>query len=99
MSPTNKPTRIFRMERLDAKIANDEYCCMWGYLELCRARGERPRDMAKTVGLHRYTIYYHYRKLAAGDYSCPGRGACLRPVIEELWAEKKGPVESPIKAP
>lgn len=84
MSHPDRKYRVFRMEKLTSKIASEEYCCMKGYLELCAARGENARGMAKNFNLHRFTIYAHYRRLRAGEYLCEGRGNCLKAAIEEI---------------
>lgn len=75
--------------RLFAKISFEGYCCMHGYLRLCRARGESVPGMAAFIGMHRYTIYYHYRRLAAGKTKCQKISFCMLPVIEVIEAEPK----------
>ncbi len=78
---------IYSKHTVFSKIASEGYCCMAGYLRLCRARGEAVPSMADWIGMHRYTLYNHYRKLAAGKYPCQKKAECLEPVILDL--EKK----------
>lgn len=74
---------------LFAKIASEGYCCLHGYLRLCRARGETVPNMAEFIGMHRYTLYYHYRRLAAGKIPCQKISFCMLPVITVIEAEPK----------
>lgn len=61
-----------------------DYCCMKGYLDLCKARGQTHFSMAVFLGVRRRTVTYHYQKLRAGEYVCPGGEGCLREVIEAI---------------
>ena len=70
-----------RSDSLFAKISSEGYCCFHGYLRLCRARGEPVPSMADWIGMHRYTIYYHYRALAAGKRPCQKISSCMLPEI------------------
>jgi len=77
--------------RLIAKAYSEEYCCLRGYLGLCQARGETPKQMAKFIGVSPHTIWYHYRRLEAGKIECQNQPYCLIPIIEEIKAEKNRP--------
>lgn len=85
---SNRPNE----ERLFSKISSEGYCCFHGYLRLCKARGESAPSMAKWLGMHRYTLYYHYRALKQGKRPCQKISWCLLPVIEviEQQAKEKG---------
>lgn len=80
-------------ELLKPKILREGYCCMHGYLELCKARGETVITMAVNLELHpkgqerktRELIWREYRK----NPHCCGFKDCLQPVIQELKNEKK----------
>lgn len=73
-----------RMDNLQAKILSEDYCCLHGYLRLCKARGEKVPNMAEWIGMHRYTLYYHYRALAQGKRPCLKLQNCLLPVVATL---------------
>jgi hypothetical protein len=87
MKAFGKEDRVFRQDKLAAKVSSEGYCCLHGYLRLCRARGENPRNMAEFMGLHRYTLYYHLRALKKGERPCQKYSSCMLPIIEEI--EKK----------
>lgn len=79
-----------------AKISTEGYCCMHGYLRLCKARGENVPDMAKWLGMHRFTLYYHYRRLKNNQHPCQKLSTCLMPIIEVIendpdLLKEKGP--------
>ena len=73
-----------RTDKLEARVASEGYCCISGYLRLCRARGEKVRAMSQWIDLHRYTLYYHFRELAKGNRPCMKRKDCMEPIIAEL---------------
>lgn len=77
-------------EKLPAKISFEGYCCLRGYLVLCKERGETPLDMAKNIGVSPHTIWYHYRKFETAKCppTCMRRSDCLDPVIQELMLDK-----------
>jgi len=79
----------YRTVWLAAKVASEGYCCVHGYLRLCRARGESPKDMAENIGNSPHTIWYNYRKLAAGTLHCQNQSDCMLPIIKEI--EKNPP--------
>ena len=78
-----------RMDNLQAKIFSEGYCCLHGYLRLCSARGEKVPNMAEWIGMHRYTLYYHYRALAQGKRPCQKLTTCLLPVVVTLEQERQ----------
>lgn len=84
----NDPTKHSLANRMLSKIHSEGYCCMWGYLTLCRERGETPQGMAENLGALPHTIRHHYRQIKAGKCSCSGKTDCLRPIIEELQKTK-----------
>jgi hypothetical protein len=79
-----KPSRA---HGLLARIYSEGYCCVYGYLNLCRARGETPATMGEYIGLPAHTIRHHYRCEKEGKRSCENKPDCLAPVIAEI---KKG---------
>ena len=84
-----KPKKFRPFFRILPKIASDGYCCIYGYLRLCRERGETKEEMAKCLGINFWTLKYHYRLLKRNEHSCQNYGDCLKPVIEELEAENR----------
>jgi hypothetical protein len=82
-----KPSTKLRQIRLISYVYEEEYCCMAGYLNLCRARGERVVDMAENFSVSPLTIWSHYRKLALGKHVCKNKKGCLAPIISELEKE------------
>jgi hypothetical protein len=78
----SKPQSLFF--RVAPKAFSEGYCCLWGYLKLCRARGETRKSMSEFSGLSVETIKNHYRRLKRGEHSCQEYPDCLRPVIEDI---------------
>lgn len=73
-------------------IAGD-YCCLYGYLTLCRLRGERTLAMAKNLGCTSRAIRYHYtimnRRHAPRSHCCRKKGVdCLHPHIIAIQSAK-----------
>jgi len=77
-------TKNARSHNIHAKIASEGYCCVWGFLNLCKARGQTPSTMMPFLGLSRLTFYHHNRKLKNGLYSCEGKPDCLKDAIAEI---------------
>lgn len=75
------------MNNLYAKILSEGYCCLHGYLRLCAARGEKRRDMAKFIGVHKRTIYLHYEAMKKGNRPCTKQGDCMLPIISQIEKE------------
>lgn len=80
-----------RQGSIMGKISSEGYCCLYGYLALCTARGETVEDMAANIGMSKDTIWYHLRKLkdetVLNPPKCLKIKDCLDPVIQELYAE------------
>ena len=76
-----------RSEGVKAKIYSEGYCCLFGYLSLCKTRGETPKAMAAFIDKSPNIIWHHYRNLAAGKITCERKSDCLDSIIEEI---KKG---------
>jgi len=70
------------------KLVNEGYCCMHGYLGLCKARKETPVSMAKFFSIHPWAIRYHYRQQKLGRHKCQNHPDCLKGVILDLGNEK-----------
>ena len=70
------------------KIYSEGYCCMYGYLELCKARGETSNGMAENLGIKPHTLRHHYRQLKKGECTCEGKTDCMKALLEEI---KKAP--------
>lgn len=68
---------------LETLVAEEGYCCMYGYLKLCKARGQKPDDMAKHMGVAGSTIRYHYTKIFEDkkNHRCKGGGDCMKPLF------------------
>ena len=81
---------------LEAKVMEQGYCCMKGFLELSAARGETPVQTMSFLGMDRTTLYYHLKKLKNGKYLCRNNRTasgtvgeiCLLPVIREIREEE-----------
>lgn len=72
-----------RKNWLSAKVASEGYCCLNGYLRLCKLRGETAEGMAKNIGMSPDTIWYHYRKLPTVNGAvCQKQMECMKPVID-----------------
>jgi hypothetical protein len=69
------------------KVYSEGYCCMYGYLTLCEARGETPKQMGENLSVLPHTIRHHYRCLRKGERSCENKPDCLGPVIAEIKNE------------
>jgi len=78
-----------RSHWLIAKIHSEEYCCLYGYLKLCKARGEKVVDMADNIGISPDALWYHYRRLEVGAVQCSRLSNCMKPLIEEIKGEPK----------
>lgn len=84
-----------RFNSLKSKIYSEGYCCLYGYLALCQARGETVENMAKNIGMSKDIIWYHLRKFK--DEAVPNPPKCMRikdcldPVIQELILEADQP--------
>lgn len=77
-------------KRLLPKIASEGYCCEYGYLKLCRARGETRREMAGFLGVKFRLIKHWYSLLKKGKVECQCYSDCLRPVIEDIENSTRG---------
>jgi hypothetical protein len=69
-------------------IYTEEYCCLAGYLGLCKARGETAVGMAEAAKVSPQTIWHHLRREKQGLVKCKGRSDCMLPIIEDV---KKAP--------
>jgi len=78
---------------LRARILSEGYCCVYGYLELCRARNETPTGMGENIGLPAHTIRHNYRCLKKGNRACANKPDCLKPTIEEILLNPPAPRE------
>lgn len=80
-----------RKHWLIAKVASEGYCCLRGYLVLCKERGETVQDMAKNIGISPDALWYHYRKFetASKPPGCMRQKDCLDSIIQELMLEKE----------
>jgi hypothetical protein len=74
--------------RMMPKVASEGYCCIFGYLRLCRARGETKKSMSEWSGISFETLKNHYRRLKRGEHSCQKYSDCLLPVVEDI---QRGP--------
>lgn len=70
--------------KIQAWVYSEGYCCQYGYLMLCRARGETPKSMAEFSGVSKRVIWTKYRDIEDGLLTCAGRKDCMKPVIEEI---------------
>ena len=65
-------------------LFSEGYCCRWGYLSLCKARGEKQVEMASFLNVPRGVVKDAYYFLRLGRYSCQGNADCLSAVIEDI---------------
>lgn len=82
------------------KLLEGDYCCLYGYIGLCRARRERSVSMAKNLGVSSRVIRYHWTIMSRGvdvdgvrliplTHQCQKKGVdCLHPIIAELEATR-----------
>lgn len=77
-----------RRDVLLGKIYSEGYCCMWGYLTFCRAKGQGTRSMAEWQGVSIDAIRHHYRRLQANEHVCQKTSECIKPDIEAITQEK-----------
>jgi hypothetical protein len=66
------------------KVASEGYCCLYGYIGLCRARGETKAQMASWLKVGFWTMKYHFRLFNSGRHQCQGYSDCLKPIILDL---------------
>ena len=77
-----------RRDVLLGKIYSEGYCCMWGYLTFCEAKGQSSRSIAEWQEISIDAVRHHFRKLRAGDHACQGISSCTKPDIEAIQTEK-----------
>jgi hypothetical protein len=87
---------------LAPKVFSEGYCCMHGYLRLCKARGEKIKDMAEYISVSASTLDHNYRMFNKGERSCKNYSDCMKPIIEEIEREKgvtfpEKPLEPPAR--
>ncbi len=70
--------------RLLPFVASEGYCCIHGYLRLCKARNEQQKEMADNAGLSLRTIKYAYQHLREGRHECQRYSDCLSPIIKDI---------------
>lgn len=87
MKPKHVDPKAFHTQKLESKALAEGYCCIFGYLRLCKARNERVKDMAKFINMGPNVIWRHYRLLKAGEHMCKTRSDCLNGVIQTIEAE------------
>ena len=84
-----------RSNWLTAKVVSEGYCCLHGYLRLCKARDEKVRDMAKNINISPDALWYHYRNTRHNcGPVCQRFSDCMGSVIQIIEDEKK-PDNSP----
>ena len=66
------------------KILDEGYCCIHGYLTLCKARGEKTKNMAKFIGVAQTTVEYNLQQQAKNKRPCQGAKDCLLPIVAEI---------------
>jgi hypothetical protein len=70
------------------KILSEEYCCIYGYISLCQARGQTVKSMALYLGVSKDSIWRKQREIKTGTRACQKTEDCLKPVIQTLQKEK-----------
>lgn len=73
--------------QLRPKILNEGYCCIYGYLNLCKARGETIKSMAAFLGVNKSVLWDCTRKKGK-KHVCQQTSECLQPIILEIQKEK-----------
>lgn len=77
------------------KIISEGYCCLHGYLGLCKARGEKKPEMAAWIGVCKRTIFYNYELMEKGKRPCMKQHDCMLPLIQEIQASETPPGSEP----
>lgn len=72
--------------KFTAWVYSEDYCCPYGYLELCRARKETPKGMADFSGIPLGVIWARYRDVQDGKITCARKKDCMKPLIDSLKA-------------
>lgn len=72
-----------------SKILDEQYCCMHGYIGLCKARGETAAGMAENLNVPKRTVEHHRTLFDRGRHICQERHDCLKNVIAII--KEKGP--------
>ena len=69
-------------DTLKQKVAEEGYCCLRGYLDLCRSRGETPDSMGEFIEVAGSTIRYHYAQcrltFVPKSHRCKGAEDCMQ---------------------
>jgi len=84
---TPPPENHARKKWLLDLIYSEGYCCLHGYLRLCKARNETVKDMAENIGLSKLALWYHYREYAQNRRPCTKKPDCMLPIILEIEAD------------
>lgn len=70
-------------QSLPQQIEGD-YCCVTGYVEVCRARGQGAASCAEHLGLPARTVQDYFRAVDNGTRSCRRLPDCMRPLCLEI---------------
>jgi len=79
-----KPLKFRPFFKIFPAIASEGYCCIYGYLRLCKARGETKKEMASWLKISVNTLKTNYQLLSQGRHVCQKYKDCLEPIIQEL---------------
>lgn len=66
------------------KILSEEYCCIYGYISLCQARGQTAKSMALYLGVSKDSIWRKQREMRAGTRICQKTKDCLTETIKQI---------------
>lgn len=75
---------------LNRKVLSEGYCCLHGYVGLCRARGEKTKGMAENLAIPSRTIEHNCTQFKRGKLLCQRQSDCLLPIIATILQEAKG---------
>lgn len=84
-----------------AGVLSEGYCCIYGYLRLCKARGEKPEQMAENLGVTKKPIYRFYKLMEEPNsrITCQRWKSCMKADIEAVEklceAEKQAKGKAP----
>ena len=65
-------------------ILDEGYCCVHGYIRLCKARGETRKGMAEFIGVPIRTVASNIYEYGCGNRPCQEHSDCMLPEIAKI---------------
>jgi hypothetical protein len=66
------------------KILSEEYCCIYGYISLCQARGQTAKSMASYLGVSKDSIWRKQREMKNGTRRCQKTNECMKELVQQI---------------